>query len=214
MSEKPPQISTSRRRFLKSTLVGSGSILTGLAAIDAFAKDPAPVDFKFVVISDTHFGHPGDIKRFYRALPFVKREKADFILHTGDVVNDHVSNKGELRAAKRALRRVPKPFYVIPGNHDVGWSDDRHLLEIWSKTFGPTEISFTHKGWTFVGLNTTALTERTKNKSEEDRIFAWLEIQAPAFPKGRTIFFYHMPNYKLPVNWSWLPDWSESAKRR
>lgn len=214
MSDIPPHFSRSRRDFLRSTLIGGGTALSGLAALDAFARDPAPVDFRFVVISDSHIGHQGDVKRFYRALSLVKKEKADFILHTGDVVNSLVSDAAQMRSAKRALRRIPKPFYVVPGNHDVGWSERPELLRIWRETFGPTEMTFEHKGWTFVGLNTTALTERNPDRDEEDRIFAWLEFQAPAFNRGRTIFFYHMPNYKLPVNWSWLPDWSASAKAR
>jgi len=77
-------------------------------------------------ISDTHFGPDPSheirganacdraraLVRAIRALPFVP----DFIVHTGDVVNDPDESAYEL--ASSVLAELPSPVYYATGNHD------------------------------------------------------------------------------------------------
>lgn len=101
----------------------------------AIGSDPAPFGelsrfflppMEFLHISDTHFGPTPDLEirganvcdRARRlvdeilALPF----RPDFVVHTGDVVND--PDPGAYALAEEVLSRLELPIYYATGNHD------------------------------------------------------------------------------------------------
>jgi len=81
---------------------------------------------EFIHISDTHFGPTEDLD-IRGAIPFdrnvflVEQINAlpfdvDFIVHTGDIVND--PDFGAYRLAERVLSRLKAPIHYVSGNHD------------------------------------------------------------------------------------------------
>lgn len=92
---------------------------------------------RFVHITDTHIGPTPDhimqghptlpnaeaLVREINALPFAP----DFILHTGDVVDDR--SEAAYRLAKPIFEKLNYPIYYVVGNHDEGDTMQRVLLE-------------------------------------------------------------------------------------
>lgn len=91
---------------------------------------------RFLHISDSHIGPDSafttcghnsllelqELVRVINALPF----PFDFVLHSGDVVDESSSASYEL--ARSILAALRAPIYYLPGNHDCGLTMQRTLL--------------------------------------------------------------------------------------
>jgi metallophosphoesterase superfamily enzyme len=53
-------------------------------------------------------------------LASVGRSDADAVLYLGDLTVDGANQPDELEHARSELERLDRPWYVVPGNHDVG----------------------------------------------------------------------------------------------
>ena len=91
---------------------------------------------KFVQITDTHIGatedyynthgfhlqrgYPHRIEALVGALnALLEREAIDFVLHTGDMINEY--SPAAISQAQEAFAQLSKPLYLCLGNHDL-WS--------------------------------------------------------------------------------------------
>lgn len=109
-----------------------------------------PQPFRFAFISDTHIGSPSgaaeeDLRRAVADINAL--EQVDFVVLTGDITE--LGKNEELLLAKRILDSLRIPYYIIPGNHDTGWSESGG--EAFTKTFGNDRFWFDHKGVRFIG---------------------------------------------------------------
>src|SRR5215211_3639395 len=80
--------------------------------------------FRFAFISDTHIGSPNglaeeDLRRTVRDINAMN--DIAFVVITGDITE--LGTDEELRMAKQILDSLDVPYYIIPGNHDTGWSE-------------------------------------------------------------------------------------------
>jgi outer membrane protein assembly factor BamB len=122
-------------------------ILLLLVVLSAFAQMSS---FRFVFISDTHIGSPDG-----SAEEDLRRTVADinqlngvaFVVLTGDITE--LGTNAELLLAKKLLDSLKIPYYIIPGNHDTGWSETGGLG--FSKIFGDDKFYFKHNGIHFIG---------------------------------------------------------------
>ena len=114
------------------------AIAAGGRLVPGLAKVPV-VDFsgqhiRFGAFGDTHIGSIYfDEGMYFQAIKEFKKEKCDFIVHTGDVVDGlthrpdhifhltHISYEDQKDYAIKLLKEIPAPFYVISGNHDRFW---------------------------------------------------------------------------------------------
>lgn len=145
----------------------------------------------------------------------------DFVIHTGDLVNE-----GELEdfmarryftRAQRVLEELKVPLYLVPGNHDIGgWNDTPpppgNSRRAWWRFFGwrqlgdpPTgdpgrtqDYSFDHGGVHFVGLEAYDNYDSWRypiygSTSFTDDQMAWLaDDLSLADPTTPSVLFYHM----------------------
>src|SRR3712207_9202687 len=79
-------------------------------------------------ISDTHLS-PG--KRHFASnweplLAWVRQQRPDLIIHTGDVTVDGADDEEDMRYCAGLLSRLHAPVLAIPGNHDVGEAGNPH----------------------------------------------------------------------------------------
>ncbi|MBE2195486.1 MAG: metallophosphoesterase [Anaerolinea sp.] len=111
---------------------------------------------RFIHLSDTHIGQTPDFANYghnslknlehlishLNALPF----PIDFVLHTGDVVEDR--SEQAYRLAQPALAKLKYPIYYVAGNHDDPAHIQRVLL---AKTPDRDrfDYQFSHKGVAF-----------------------------------------------------------------
>jgi 3',5'-cyclic AMP phosphodiesterase CpdA len=102
--------------------------------------------------------------------------QADLLLHGGDLTRDGETHDFELQQAREDLESLPFPFFVIPGNMDVGnkhasvngvknrwdplglgWHDPdlnmtEERLETFASYFGPIHWTFMHRDVRFTGF--------------------------------------------------------------
>src|SRR6476660_1959602 len=98
-------------------------LLLALSA-GVFCADAQWKPFRFAFISDTHISAQGGTQE-----EDLRRTVADinamndiaFVVITGDITE--LGTDAEIRLAKEILSELKVPYYIIPGNHDSGWSE-------------------------------------------------------------------------------------------
>src|SRR5262249_61431625 len=82
--------------------------------------------FRIAHISDTHLSDnkPYFVANFRKVARHIAQAGADLVLHTGDVSLDGSAPEDDLIAARRLHAATGLPLRFIPGNHDIGESQD------------------------------------------------------------------------------------------
>ncbi|MGH8017715.1 MAG: metallophosphoesterase family protein [Opitutaceae bacterium] len=146
--------------------------------------------FRFLVVNDLHHAST-ECTPFLEALVAHMRGRApfDFCLIVGDLADQGA--RESLVAVREAFAPLGVPIHSVPGNHDCDVGENN---EIYASVF-PEKINYTfvHRGWQFVGLDTT-----DGNKWKDTRIGAaanaFLDAAVPTLDrKAPTILFTHFP---------------------
>jgi outer membrane protein assembly factor BamB/predicted phosphodiesterase len=106
--------------------------------------------FRFAFISDTHIGSPNggaeeDLRRTVADINAMK--DISFVVITGDITE--LGKRSEILLAKQILDSLKASYYIIPGNHDTGWSESGGLD--FKKIFGSDRFFFNYAGIHFIG---------------------------------------------------------------
>jgi 3',5'-cyclic AMP phosphodiesterase CpdA len=219
-----------RRGFLKCMAwAGTGMLWTvggGLLSSKilsptlAHADDlPAPADFSFVQISDSHIGFNkpantdvvGTLKQAIakiNALP----QAPDFILHTGDLT--HLAESEEFDTLDQLLKtaKAGRILYV-PGEHDVVSDNGKEFLSRHGQgSSGQGWFSFDQRGVHFIGLvNVLNIAEGGLGVLGEDQL-QWLAKDVGGLPASTPIVvFAHVPLWSVFPQWGWGTQDAERA---
>ncbi len=126
----------------------------------------ALADFRFIHISDTHFGagnnQQADLALF-KEISALNPQPA-FVINTGDVCE--IGGDDEYAQFQAALESLAPRMYVAPGNHDVRWNP-RGKEGYTRGTNGPLYQSWTHEGVHFVTLDSTVLLQHWGHISQD-----------------------------------------------
>ena len=106
--------------------------------------------FRFAFISDTHIGSPNggaeeDLRRTVADINSMT--DVAFVVITGDITE--LGTDAEIKLAKQILDSLDVAYYIIPGNHDTGWSGSGGLS--FTKIFGDEKFHFNYNGIHFLG---------------------------------------------------------------
>jgi hypothetical protein len=153
-------------------------------------------NWSFVHVADMHVGMP----RSYRFQPAwnenwqtARRQiiglNPDFLLVGGDMTRDGATHRLELEQIKADLDRLPFPYYVIPGNHEVGnkflpsseVSIQADYVRLYKSVFGDSQWSFIHNGVRFSGFDAFLA---GSGLPKEQELWRWFEEQI-CLPKER-----------------------------
>jgi hypothetical protein len=189
---KHPHISgRSRRHFLQA---GAGAVLAlGLAPGCARFADAGGGDgeFRFVVINDAHFSTDRCPEFYARVKTSVLAQtpRPELCLFAGDLT-DHGTTK-QLGGIKEILDSFGMPWRAVIGNHDYLGQTDR---ADWDKVLPDSlNYSFEHRGWQFVGLDTTEGLKADKIDIQAHTL-AWVKEKVPKLrAKAPTVIFTHFP---------------------
>lgn len=167
----------------------------------------------FIQITDPQFGmfenNNGFEKEtvlFKKSVKEINRLKPDFVLITGDLVNNQ---KDILQIAefKQLTAEIDSkiPVYLIPGNHDIGNVPDSQSINSFIKNYGYDKISFKHKGSQFIGFNSSIIKNNTPYFEQEQ--YEWLnKILKKSKKATHIILFCHYPfmikTFDEPENYS------------
>ena len=124
-------------------------ILILLSLLSSFAHAQTR-SFRFAFISDTHIGSPNggaeeDLRRTVADINAMK--DISFVVITGDITE--LGKRSEILLAKQILDSLRAPYYIIPGNHDTGWSESGGLD--FTQIFGSDRFFFDYAGIHFIG---------------------------------------------------------------
>ncbi len=156
--------------------------------------------FRFAFVTDTHIGSPSG-----SAEEDLRRTIADinqmtgiaFVLVTGDVTE--MGTHAELLAAKKILDELKVPYYIIPGNHDTGWSESGGLD--FTKVFGNDKFYFEHNGVHFLA-NASGPYVRMSDGHIPRHAMNWMKDQLQKIDKNAPlVYINHYPLDEGLDNW-------------
>ncbi|MEO7443919.1 MAG: PQQ-binding-like beta-propeller repeat protein [Ferruginibacter sp.] len=156
--------------------------------------------FRFAFISDTHIGSPDgkaeeDLRRTVRDIN--ELENIGFVVITGDITE--LGTYKELRLAKKILDSLHVPWYLIPGNHDTGWSESGG--EGFSEIFGYDRFNFVYNNIYFIGCASGPYVRMSDGHVPRDAM-NWLKHKLDSVSPGQpVIFLNHYPLDEGLDNW-------------
>jgi Icc protein len=197
--------SLNRRHFL--SLAGAAAATTTLPAFGALA--PAPEDFTFIFLTDTHTQPEFNATvGTEMAMKHARTIPADFAIHGGDHIDELNGAKADFLQNYPLYEKVQQDLglkvYQTIGNHDimgigatsnVPSTDPLYGKKLYADHFGPTWYSFDHKGVHFLVLDSIGI---TADHTFEGRIdldqFDWIAKDLSATPTGTPIIVVtHIP---------------------
>lgn len=153
---------------------------------------------KIIQITDTHFSPE---KTHFNGnwaplLTWIEDQKADLIIHTGDLSVDGADKADDITFSMDLMRQVSTPMLIVPGNHDVGHFADMsqpvnaERLKRWRDLTGGDRFVEDANGWRFVGFNALLLGHEDE---EEEAQFEWLRTAFEERNGRRLALFSHKP---------------------
>jgi hypothetical protein len=127
------------------------------------------VTCRIAQISDTHLSDekPFFVANFEMVAGHLAADRPDLVVSTGDMALDGATRVSDLAAARRLHEAIPLPVRFIPGNHDVGDSQDApsHGLpaisaerrERYVEIYGPDYWLLDVPGWRIVAIDAQLL---------------------------------------------------------
>lgn len=159
-----------------------------------------PQSFRFAFISDTHIGSPNgsaeeDLRRTVRDIN--AQNNIAFVVLTGDITE--MGTNEEIRLARQILDSLNVKWYIIPGNHDTGWSESGG--DMFKTIFGTDKFSFEFNGIRFIGCASGPYVRMSDGHVPRDAV-NWLDKELGTLKKGQPlIFLNHYPIDEGLDNW-------------
>jgi 3',5'-cyclic AMP phosphodiesterase CpdA len=103
------------------------------------------------------------------------------------------------------LGKLHMPYYIVPGNHDIRWSEPQATN--FATVFRADKFTFTHKGYQFIGFTTTPPAKPGNGIIKKEDI-DWMKIVLEKAGKEMPVFAVtHYPLQKGDVdNWKDATD--------
>src|SRR5258708_14754688 len=161
--------------------------------------------FRFIHISDTHIGSPDgkaeeDLRRTVKDIN--EMQGIAFIVITGDITE--LGTNAQIKLAKQILDSLHPKYYIIPGNHDAGWSESGGIS--FFKTFGNDKFLFDYNGIRFIGCASGPYVRMGDGHVPRDAI-VWLDKMLKKTPHDQPIIFLnHYPVDNALDNWYEITD--------
>ncbi len=161
------------------------------------------MSFRFVQLSDMHLSARRTMFRdnWEQVLEMLAADPPDLIICTGDAVLGDPDVEADHAYARSQLERLPVPWRIIPGNHDVGdcriaGGMDKRVNEArlarWARHWGEDRWAFEAGGWLMIGVN--AHTLNAPGLPQEAEQLAWLDQTLAQADQALPIaLFVHKP---------------------
>jgi 3',5'-cyclic-AMP phosphodiesterase len=158
--------------------------------------------FRIAQISDTHLsnGRPFFVDNFLRIGEAIRESKPDLLLNSGDISLDGASDEADLAAAKQLHDGLGLSMRFLPGNHDLGDSEDAPShgeaaiddgrRDRYVRHFGADWWSFDVPGWRVVGIDAQLLGSSLKAAADQQ---AAVGAAMAGLGKRKLALFLHKP---------------------
>lgn len=165
--------------------------------ISLFGRTQNP--FKFAFISDTHIGTQTAGEDLERTINSINSDSSlAFVVITGDITE--FGSDDELRSAKSLFDKLTKPWYIIPGNHDAGWSESGS--NSFKKIFGAETFQFVHNNYVFIGTASGPNMRMSPGQVPREQV-VWLDsiLKSLKDKSMPVIYLNHYPQDSSLNNW-------------
>jgi outer membrane protein assembly factor BamB/predicted MPP superfamily phosphohydrolase len=145
----------------------------------------------FALLTDLHV-NPGSVSdtSLHLIVDEINHTDVDFTVVLGDLSN--TGSDPELLAVKKALDKLVRPVYVLPGNHETNWSESAGLT--FNKLWGDDRFLFDYHGYQFIGFNTGPFMKMGDGHvKQEDLRWMKQQLQQKKFENEILISFTHYP---------------------
>lgn len=186
------------RKSIRKIIISLGLIF--IVGYTYAQKNSQDAPWFFIQITDPQFGmfvnNEGFEKEtilYEKAVAAINKLKPDFVVITGDFVNNSKSGS-QINEFKRITSKINPgiPVYYTPGNHDLGNVPDKQSIRKYKKDYGSDKFAFTHKGSAFIGFNTSYI--KADLQSFEQKQYKWLAKKLEKSRKANhIILFCHYP---------------------
>lgn len=175
-------------------------ILSLLIIIFSYTSFSQIKPFRFAFLSDTHIGSPDgkaeeDLRRTVNDIN--NRNDIDFVVITGDITE--LGTNEELPRAKKLFDSLKVKYYIIPGNHDDGWSESGGMSFI--STFGNDRFVFDHNGIRFIACASGPYVRMSDGHIPRDAMTWMKNILDTTSATMPVIFLNHYPMDNQMDNW-------------
>lgn len=181
------------------------TLLLAGCLLHAGAQQTSGAPFRFAFVSDTHVGSPDgkaeeDLRR---TVADINRQTGiSFVVLTGDITE--LGTNEELRRAKQILDSLHIPYYIIPGNHDTGWSESGG--QMFSTVFGDNKFSFEFNGIFLLGCASGPYVRMSDGHVPRSAL-NWMDTELKKVKPGQPVlFFNHYPIDNSLDNWYEVTD--------
>ena len=153
-------------------------------------------EYSFVQLCDPQLGMGGyshDSINLIQALVQINEMDPDFVVVCGDLVH-HASDSSfsdflEIMANSRI------PFYLVPGNHDVGNIPNDTSLNYYREKLGDDYYSFTHNGYAFIVSNSQLWKNHIGEESNDHQNWFQKELELMSQKKMPIFIIGHHPMF-------------------
>lgn len=159
--------------------------------------------FRIAQISDTHLSEekPFFIENFRRIGAALRASSPDLVVNSGDISLDGADDETDLAAARALHDALDLPIRYLPGNHDLGDSQDAPAhgegaidldrRERYLRHFDMDFWSFDVPGWRVLGINAQLLgSDLAEAAAEQESLVYWA---ASTLEARRLALFLHKP---------------------
>jgi len=161
----------------------------------------------FIQITDPQFGmyennlgFEKETSLYEKAVAKINSLKPDFVVITGDFVNDP-SSASQIKEFKRITAKInPKiPVFYTPGNHDLNLHSYPKSIKEYKRNYGNDRFSFKHKGSSFIGFNSSLIKAKLEHPAQKQ--YSWL-VKKLKESQGASpiILFCHYPFFNKTVD--------------
>ena len=152
---------------------------------------PRAAELNFACLTDVHVTPRGESDSLLRAaVAEINASAVDFVLVTGDLCN--MGSDAELHCVHGILKRLRKPWFAVPGNHETTWSES--ACTTFGRLFGNDgRLAFRAGGYLFVGFTAGPYMKMADGSVRREDL-QWVEEQMRAARPGeRIVTFCHYP---------------------
>ena len=158
---------------------------------------------RIVHVTDTHLSrsHAYFVDNWEIFCEIIAADPPDLIIHSGDVSFNGPAHEDDLAFARVQMDRLPCPWLIVPGNHDIGEAPRYSRLDqplndqriaAWTRHFGAQYWLRDIGAWRIIGIDTALL---GSDRAEEAEQRAFLNDALDSRDDRPVLLTMHMPPF-------------------